>query len=167
MSLTNRYQPQFQGFGEVEIRPNDTFKSLFGEPRNGEEFKQITRDPKYKKLHDKYSAVFQAGAAEGLHTGETQVLIYQYSNGMSLHEIEYRKLDDIIIFIQVNAKNLLSIINPEFHAFLLRTGYFDKNPQEPVKPHRLSRISRVIKSLMGKQDSARKLMKFSEIISRM
>lgn len=167
MSLTNNYTKQSFSFGDGGISPNDTFLSLFGKPKNRDEFLQITHDSRYKLLHEKYKEIFKAGDESGLKTAETQILIHQYTDGVPLNEIEYRRLDDIKIFVIANAKNLLSLINPKLHAFLLRTRYFSKDRNEQPKPYRLQRVSRIIKNLMGKTNSKEKLLKFSEIISKL
>lgn len=154
-------------FESTEIKPNDTFNSLFGENVTTDKFQSIKIDPKFKILNEKYIEIFKAGEQAGIYQGETQILIQLYSNGKDLHEIEFRRLDDCRIFVSVNANKLLSFIDPETHAFLLTTKYFQKNPKEMTSGHRLNRISKILKNLMSDKQSLLKLKKFSEILSRL
>lgn len=166
MPKFHNYKNDFN-YEDDTISPNDSFLTLFGSNVDSSKFKEIAQTPKYKKLHEKYTEIFLAGEKAGLYTGEIQILIDLYSNGVPLHEIEYRRLDDVRNFVVIHAENILSFLNPEMHAFLLRTGYFRQNPKTMAKPHRLQRISSVIKSIMKKEDSKERLNKFSEILSRL
>lgn len=165
MPKFHNYKNSFNTDNET-VSPNDSFKTIFGTDVDMNKFREISNDPRYKKLHEKYTEIFQAGQIAGLHTGEIQILIDLYSDGLPLHEIEYRRLDDVRTFVVTNADNLLSFINPEMHAFLIRTGYFKKNPKDMTKPSRLQRISKTIQSLTKMHNSKEKLQKFAEILSR-
>jgi hypothetical protein len=167
MNYKNRFKMNNSFTNETGIHPNDSFYSLFGIPENMDHFTQITNTEQYKLLSEKYKAIFKAGHDEGLQPGEVQVLIFVFSDGKPLNEIEYRRLDDLKLFVQLNSINLFSWINPELHAFLLRTGYFQKNRHITVKQSRLKRICNIIKSLSEKQNSKKKLVKFAEILSKL
>lgn len=163
----NRFQANNSFNNETGMHPNDTFLSLFGKPTSLEHFNQIARTERYQLLNEKYKAIFEAGKNEGLQPGEVQVLIHAFSDGKPLHEIEYRRLDDLKLFVRHNSKQLLSWIQPELHAFLLRTNYFEKDNHTTIKQSRLKRICKIMDKLSHKADSRRKLLKFAEILSRL
>lgn len=165
--VKKRFQIDNSFNNETGIHPNDTFYLLFGRPENIDHFFQITKSEKYQLLNNKYKAIFEAGKNEGLQPGEIQILISIFSDGKSLYEIEYRRLDDLKLYVKHNAKNMLSWINPELHAFMLRTGYFEKNNHETMKLSRLNRVCKIINILSRKNDSKNKLIKFAEILSRL
>jgi hypothetical protein len=167
MNHKNRFKANNSFTNETGIHPNDSFCSLFGKPENMDHFTQIANTEQYKLLSEKYKSIFKAGYDEGLQPGEVQVLIFVFSDGKPLNEIEYRRLDDLKLFVKHNSINLLSWINPELHAFLLRTGYFKKSRHITVKQSRLKRICKIIESLSKKNNSNRKLVKFAEILSKL
>lgn len=150
----------------IELKPNDTYNSLFSRKENIDNTK-ILNNPLYKQLKELYKKVFQTGREYGLSDGEIQMLIHLYSDGKPLHDIEKRRIEDLIYFIHTNVDKLHSFIDPELHAFLLRTKYYKKNKEEQPKKHRCSRIARIIKFLIRQNNSAEKLKKFSEILSRL
>lgn len=156
------------GFSEeiVELKPNDTFISLFSN-KDAADTTKLFHNPLFRKLNEKYKEIFIAGKEAGLADGEIQMIIYLYSNGKPLHEIEYSRLDEIIIFIKTNIDKILSSVNPDLHAFLLRTQYYKKDKKELVKPYRMAKTAKIIKSLFGQKESRKKLIKFSEILSRL
>lgn len=149
-----------------QINPNDTFNSLFGNCDNIDNFREATKNPLYEILQEKYKAVFQEGYKHHLQAGEVQILIHAFSNGKSLHDIEYRRLDDLKMFVKHNGNKMLSYINPDLHGFLLGTKYYSKDPYELPKINRLSRVMQIIKRLSKKKQTG-KLKKFAEILSKL
>lgn len=155
-------------YNDIKIKPNDTFNSLFGNVKKSyDDLKALADNPIYKKLAAKYKEIFDAGKDAGLHYGEIQIMINNFSGGRCLHDIEYRLLDDLKLHIHCKADSMLSFINPPLHALLIRTKYFKKDGAEMASKNRTARIARIIKSLSGKPDSRAKLNKFTEILSRL
>lgn len=163
------YKPSFgnkdlTGFIDAELKPNDTFNSLFGNEKNIE---KLNNDPMFKALNEEYKKIFKTGYENNLRDGEIQILISIFSNGKNLHEIEYRLFDDLKLFIKHNEQCLLSFVNPELHAFLVRTYYFKKDKNIMAKKSRLGRVAKIIQNLTNKKGSCEALKRFSEILSNL
>ena len=175
MPKTKPYKPfnsyAFTSTGEyddVQINPNDTFNSLFGNvKKNYDDLRALADNPQFKKLAEKYREIFNEGTDAGLYYGEIQIMINSFSGGKGLHDIEYRLLDELKLYIRTNAENMLSFINPELHALLIRSKYFKKNRSEMASKNRTARIARIIKKLSSQSNSREKLNKFTEILSRL
>lgn len=166
----NSYKPNnLYGFTDdiIDLKQNDTFNSLFGNSKLSIDTTKLLQNPAFKQLNKKYKTIFDAGRQAGLYDGEIQMLIYLYSDGKSLHEIELRRFEDLISFLKLNIDKLLSFAHPELHAFLLRTKYYKKDKSELIKPHRMARVAKIIKALFNDNNSKTKLIKFSEILSRL
>lgn len=169
MSYSNyKTDDKLYGFNDnmVELKPNDTFNSLFNS-KEASDTSKLFHNPLFKQLNKEYKKVFEAGNESGLTDGEIQMLIHLYSDGKPLHEIEHRRIEELTYWIRCNVDKVLPFVNPELHAFLLRTQYYKKDKKETAKPHRMVRISKIIKSLFGQNQSREKLKKFSEILSRL
>jgi hypothetical protein len=167
MTFVKKFKADNSFGNENKIFPNDTFLSLFGNPTSPDHFNEISKTERYQQLNEKYKAIFETGRNEGLQPGEVQVLIHVFSDGKPLHEIEYRRLDDLKLFIRHNSSTFLSFVQPELHAFLLKTGYFKKDNHTTIKQSRLKRICSVMEKLAQKTDSRKKLTKFAEILSKL
>jgi hypothetical protein len=154
-------------FSNAEIKPNDTFNTLFGGRKTYDDLKLLATDPVYIKLTGKYKEVFDAGLESGLRYGEIQVMINRFSGGKDIHDIEYRRLDELKYFVRCKADTVLETTSPELHDLLIRSDYHKKSATEIASKNRSARIARIIRKLSGKSNSREKLGKFAEILSRL